>query len=266
MDAERSRGLHIAIPCFGEEVAPRFETARRIRVWTIDGNRLNNHSEFCVEGMRGPIDRVRLLILHGANVLICNGIDDTYRKMIKERGCKVVQGIAGSVIDALFGFLAEKIVHDGLAQPLVPGPKQPDISDLVEWTEALLRSLGWQVERETGAVGFPVDMIATCLCPVCEKPIRIAVCCGAHIYRVDEEISEFHRVTSNRFNARLYFHQRLPGVERACQGYGIQLIDPVVFADLEAGNPNPLSVLESPISGHANLNIERIRTNQQEWK
>ena len=69
----------IAISCFGEEVAPCFDTAHRFRYWIIADGEAVDYRELEAEGSEG-ITRVKLLKHVGVDVLICNGITERDRK------------------------------------------------------------------------------------------------------------------------------------------------------------------------------------------
>ena len=260
----RQTELRIVIPCFGEEVAPRFEAARHFRLWIVEDSKVINYVEIDLEKPPDGFIRIRLMEEHGVNVIVCNGISEPTRQILKAKGCKVVQSVMGSASDALFGFLAEKIVHIGQPNTLRPGPAQPDTADLVEWTISLVRKLGWSVTREYQPESFPVDIVAGLVCPVCGHDIRIAICCGAHAFRVDEEIREFHCVTVSGYHARTYIHQQLPGVVRACKEYGIHLVDPATFSTLETveAQEGALILLGDRVTGHERLIAKRNQHSQ----
>ncbi len=260
--------LRIAIPCFSEEVAPRFEAARRFRYWLVEDNKVIQYQEISLDRPPDGFERIRLMEQYDVNVVLCNGISETSRQILKAKGCKVIQSVMGSASDALFGYLAEKIVQIGQSHPLLPGPDQPSTVDLVEWTFDLVSSLGWSVKKEKRPEAYPVDMTARLTCPVCNHEIRVAICCGAHAFRVDQEIREFHRVTATGYHDRIYIHQQLPGVARTCTEYGIHLIDPSDFSSLAAaeGETDPLILLTGPVDGHDRLKLLKEPTHLERGK
>ena len=245
----------IVITCFGEEIAPCFDTARHFRYWEIVVGKAIQYRELTAENSDG-IARVRLLKQVQANVLICNGISERYRQMLEAEGCIVIDGILGSATDALFGFLANKIKKPLRDKTLVPDQIQPHTADLVDWTIKVFQSFGWEVTHADHTNLFPIDLQALCKCPVCKKFIRVAICCGAHAYRVDDEIREFKRVTASAFDARVYIHHTIPGIESACRDFNIELLDPLDFAKetIDGKRYGPLPPLKNLIAGHDKLN------------
>ena len=246
----------IAITCFGEEIAPCFDTARRFRFWEIVNNKAKEYRELAEEEI-GGLQRVRLLRRNRVQVLICNGIENRYREMLEADGCQVVDGIIGSATDALFGYLAGRIKPISRDETLTPGQVQPHTADLVAWTENLFRSLGWKTRRSTQTSLLPVDLVAQRDCPICGKPVNAAICCGAHAYRINEEILELKRITATGYNVRVYVHHTVPGIERICSDFEIELLDPDDFigSKKDPKRYGVLPPLKGAIPGHEKLNI-----------
>ena len=250
-----ARNLRIAVPCFAQEIAPCFEAAHHFLFWEYKYGEAARSGGIEAPGSSDGLARIRLLNESRINVLICNGIGETSRKILIAKGCKVVQGIVGPVVDALYAYLAGKIIHDGQERLLSPGPSQPLFADLVQWTIGLFQDHGWETNDEVRPETFAVDIIAEKPCPVCKKPVRLAICCGAHAYRIDAEIREFQRVTASGYNLRVYVHQSLPGVLAKCREYGIALLDPISFSDCanEDNEPCPLAPIRAKVAGHPQL-------------
>lgn len=252
-------GVHktrIAITCFGEEIAPCFGTAHRFRFWEIVNNEAKEYRELAEEEIGGLL-RVRLLRRNRVQVLICNGIEDRYREMLEAEGCQVVDGVIGSATDALFGYLAGRIKSNPRDETLMPGQVQPHTADLVIWTENLFRSLGWEIRRSTQASLLPVDLVAKRACPLCGKQVIAAICCGAHAYRINEEILELKRITATGYNVRVYVHHAVPGIERICSDFEIELLDPDDFigSKKDPRRYGALPPLKGTVLGHEKLNF-----------
>lgn len=246
--------LRVLIPCFGEEVAPRFEVARRFRFWIIEQGEVIRFQELVLDQPNG-IRRVRFVRRTGANLVLCNGIQESYRRMLEGEGSLVIDGVVGTASDAIFGFLAGRITPESSDEEL-PERSSLRTADLMEWTSELFRGLGWDVRRSRQPGSYPVDLIAERSCPLCGRPVRVAVCCGAHSYRVDEEIRELHRVTSAGYHARVYVHQSMDVIARTCEDYGIELLDPSVFTGYRrrGAGVSDLHPLRGRINGHEKLN------------
>lgn len=227
----RNHGItRIVVPCYSEEVAPLFGACRHFRVWEFEDGVITDYREIAVYVSNG-MHRLRLVRKLGTHVLICNGIEDRYRLMLETDGIQVVDGIVGLATDAAFGYLAGRIRavrHDD--DPTV-SEVQPHTADLVEWTSELFVAHGWVVRRPTTPSMFPIDLIAKVVCPICGQSIRVAICCGAHAFKVKEELLELRRVTSNGFDARVYVHQQHPAIQRMCKEYEIEQIDPSRFVN-----------------------------------
>lgn len=251
----------VAISCFGEEVAPCFDTARRFRYWTIASGEAVNYRELATEGSEG-ISRIKLLKRMNVDVVICNGISERLREILEVDGCIVIEGVVGSASDALFGLLAGQIKPRLQRPTLKPDQMQAHTADLAVWTEELFRRLDWVVQRVWQDNLFPIDLLAERRCPLCGKVVRAAICCGAHAYRIEKEIQELKRVTAVGYSARVYVHHAMPGVSAACHDFEIQLLDPGDFAN--GGSISHRSVLpplKGLIAGHDALN--QLRMNQE---
>lgn len=247
----------VAISCFGEEVAPCFDTVRRFRYWIIVDGKAVDYRELEAEGTEG-ISRVKLLKQVGVDVLICNGITERLREMLEADGCVVIDGVVGSASDALFGFLAGQIKQRSERPPLKPDQMQPHTADLVFWTEELFQKLSWEVRRVLQDTLFPIDLLAERRCPLCGKVVRAAICCGAHAYRIEKEIQELKRVTTVGYNTRVYVHHAIPGVSATCRDFEIELLDPNDFTDGEfRDHQSVLPPLKGRIAGHDALNQRR---------
>ncbi len=247
--------LRVAVSCFGEEVAPCFDTAHRFRFWKIVRRMAREYQELTVEEP-GGIERMRLLRRVQAHVLICNGIEESYRQILETEGCVVIDGVLGSATDALFGFLAGQIKPRQRKNALDPDRMQYHTADLVEWTKELFSSSGWEVKTVLQSHWYPVDLWAERACPICGRMVRVAVCCGAHAYRVDEEIRELKRATASGCDAGVYVHHAIPGVFEICRECNIELLDPDDFngSSDEMRSPGLMPPLRGPIAGHERLN------------
>jgi predicted Fe-Mo cluster-binding NifX family protein len=252
---ETGSRIRIAVSCFGEEVAPCFETARRFRFWEIVDGEAHRYRELEAEG-QDALSRVRLLHSVKAQVLICNGISERVREILETEGCVVIDGVLGSATDALFGFLAGHISPRPATTTLPPFQMQPHTADLVDWTIELFRNLGWTVHRVEEDNLLPIDLTAEKPCPLCGKPVRIAVCCGAHAYRIEEEIQELKRITAASYHSRVYVHHALPGLRDTCRDFEIELLDPRDFANgnTERKQSGTLPPLKNKVTGHEKLN------------
>jgi len=253
MNPAAANTIRIAIPCFGEEVAPLFGSTRRFRVWLVVGGQIADYEEIEIDAS-DSIARVRLMRSIEADVILANGIEARLRQLLETENRLVVEGIVGTATDVLYGYLAGRI--KGTVPQPGEGVAGRQTADVSAWTSDLLNETGWMVRQVREVNIFPVDLIAKRGCPLCGKPVRVAVCCGAHAYRVDEEIREFQRVTATGYHARLYVHQAIPSVIRQCSEYSIEVLSPDRFASYQqsSADEGELPPLQGRIEGHPGLN------------
>ncbi len=238
----------VAIPKFKDFVAPRFETASVILICTVAVGKVTDTSVIEIRGCEG-FARARAVCDAGATVLICSGIKNFYRNLLQAEGVDVISGVELSVKLAIAEFLAgnlsvkERIENE--ASGIIPH------EDLVCWARDLFESSGYRVRDVADSASFPIDMIAETVCPVCDQPVGVAVCCGAHIYRTDLEIQEFHHAEASDIHAKVYIHPSEETIEEYCAACGIQLIDPNLddFSE-ENTRISAIPLLKGPVRGH----------------
>lgn len=108
---------------------------------------------------------------------------------------------------------------------------------------------------------YPIDLTAVQVCPVCTRPVKLAVCCGAHAWQVETELREFNRVTRNVYNARLFINYGSPVSKERCRELDIELLTPdsVPRAQSSGVIGTTLPPLRERIDGHPNLNVMKTR-------
>ncbi len=109
--------MKVAIPRFGESVAPCFEYSATIAIFTIRRGKVVEQRDFVLRS-REALDRFRLLRDQGVDTLICGGVQDFFEDMLTEHGIRVLSWVSGSVDDLLERFLK------GTLEP-GPGPARP---------------------------------------------------------------------------------------------------------------------------------------------
>ena len=100
--------MKIAIPRFGERVAPCFEYSATIAVFEIRKKRIVGQTDFTLQSTNS-FDRLRLLKDQGVEVLICGGIQDRFEDMVKANGIQVVSWVSGDVESLLSQFLEGRL-------------------------------------------------------------------------------------------------------------------------------------------------------------
>lgn len=246
--------MKIAIPRYGEEIAPCFDVATHFVIYRKEDDKSVLGENFVCSSPKG-VDRVRKLLGEGVDVLICGGINNRYKYMLQMEGVTVISRITGQVEGALKAFLNGELYGPDEEPIFQVMSENPPLADLVAWTMELFSENGYMVFPGSDHASFPVDLVAEMSCPVCGKPIRAAICCGMHAYRIDEEIRAFHHATGESFNSVIYIHSLSPEVEKLCVEFGIQLIDPDLYSDKISlsGEPWQIPLLKPPLLGHNRL-------------
>jgi len=100
--------VKVAIPRFGEAVAPCFEYSATIAIFTLNRRRVVEQIDFCLQS-REALDRVRLLRDQGVNTLICGGVQAFFEDMLVGHGIHVISWASGNVDDLLRLFLSSQL-------------------------------------------------------------------------------------------------------------------------------------------------------------
>ncbi len=118
--------VRVAIPRFGESVAPCFEHTSTITIFSIHRKRIVSQEDFVFNSREG-LDRVRLLRDQDVDVLICGGMQEVFETMLAARGIQVYSWVSGNVDELLESFLAGTLVP-GTARirpQTTPGTTEP---------------------------------------------------------------------------------------------------------------------------------------------
>jgi predicted Fe-Mo cluster-binding NifX family protein len=101
--------LIVAIPRFGEVVAPCFGSSATISIFTLAGRTVVEERSFCLQS-RDALDRLRLLRDQGVELLICGGVQEFLQDALEEGGITVISWVSGSVDSLLKSFMAGELV------------------------------------------------------------------------------------------------------------------------------------------------------------
>jgi predicted Fe-Mo cluster-binding NifX family protein len=241
---------NVAMPILDEALAPCFEVARYFMICDISNpDEITTSIEKC-SGCEG-FGRVRFLQDNNVSILICNGIKSFYRDMLIAAGIKVVSNICLPAKEALNSLLASKLNYD--ESTVVQGPVLSPIprDDLICWARDLFDSNGYRISTADKHFHSLIDFVAEINCPACGKPIRVAVCCGAHTYSYSQEIKHFHFLTSSNYQARVYIYTSNSELIQTCREYNVELIDPESDEILPSKqSTGKIPILREPIKGH----------------
>lgn len=103
--------MKIAVPRFGEYVAPCFGYSSSIVVFTAKNKRIVNEQEFTLS-TQWAVDRIRLLRDQEVDVLICGGIQDKFEDIVMANGIRVISWVSGKVENLLDEYLNHKLIPE----------------------------------------------------------------------------------------------------------------------------------------------------------
>lgn len=241
--------LTVAVPKYGDEIAPCFESAGKFLVVEARGGIILSRALYECIGCEG-FERVRLLRKLEVDSLICDGIKSFYHDLLRSQGITVYRNITQPIEEALLLCLKGKLRADEDSEECALEKSRIPLKDLLCWTKDLFRSHGYHIGKAASSAPFPIDLIAEIRCPVCHKPVRVAICCGSHTYRFEQELTLFHRVASADFHAQVYIYPANPRAVQICEEYGIELIEPGTEAGLPSKKQKRIPLLRLPVSGH----------------
>ena len=95
----------VGIPIFQSRVSPVFDTCTRILVINFEQNREIERREIYLDEL-SLTDRVNILKKLKVTVLICGGISDVLYNMLKDRGIRLITGIAGKADQIFDAFIS----------------------------------------------------------------------------------------------------------------------------------------------------------------
>lgn len=101
--------MRVALPVFGEDVAPRFCFARELLVVDLDDDQHETGRRFVLFGPEQWGERIRLLHDLGVEVLLCGGFNRRLQPMADQAGIRVLWGQRGEAETILAAFREGKI-------------------------------------------------------------------------------------------------------------------------------------------------------------
>jgi predicted Fe-Mo cluster-binding NifX family protein len=112
----------IALPRFGEDVAPCFGASVTIAIFRAVDGEIVDQVDFTLHSQRA-LDRIRLLRDQEVDTLICGGLQERVEEMISAAGIRVFSWVAGNVEELLAAHLQGKL-RSGADRP--PGEAQAE--------------------------------------------------------------------------------------------------------------------------------------------
>jgi len=242
--------VNVAIPYLEDRVTPCFEAASNFLIISVEDNHEIGRKSVRCEGDEG-LRRIRLLRLHDINVLICNGIKGFYRDLLTSMGLMVISEVSSGVDAALEAYMSGKLKPATVKMGIPTGLKRCELGEMIDWAKDHFESNGYQIKRGPGPDSFLIDLVAEISCPVCGKPVKVAICCGAHTYRTDQEIQEFNFCAKSNYNSRVFVFPGDDTMAQQCREYGIELIRPFEESEYTKKKlTDKIPVLKFPVEGH----------------
>jgi predicted Fe-Mo cluster-binding NifX family protein len=108
--------MRVAMPIWEQRISPVFDTARRMLIADVEGNKVT--SRFIIPFPESfPPRRAMFLRIWGIKILICGGISAYLARMMSARGIRVIPGIRGGVDEILNAFCRGNIPASQFAMP-----------------------------------------------------------------------------------------------------------------------------------------------------
>ena len=101
--------MRVAIPRFGEQVAPCFGYAATITIFTIGKGKVLDEVDFCLQS-NDILDRFRLLRDQQVGTLICGGLEESLADLLQANDVRVISWVSGRVDVLLERFLRGELV------------------------------------------------------------------------------------------------------------------------------------------------------------
>jgi len=118
--------MKIAIPRFGEDLAPCFEHTAMITIFTVQEGRIVHRLDFPLSS-REPLDRVRLLRDQEVKTVICGGVDCAYENLLRASGIEVISWVTGNAVELLEAFLQGRLTsRSDCRMRSSPAPEKPE--------------------------------------------------------------------------------------------------------------------------------------------
>jgi predicted Fe-Mo cluster-binding NifX family protein len=255
--------MNIAIPILNESVAPCFEAAKTFKIFKTRGLAVFS-TKLLVCNVDKGITFIKLVEIHDIDVLICNGIKNYLKDQLNSIGIKVISDVNDTPEKVVNLFLSGEIKENNRISICLADYNAVLHEDLVRWAKNLFEGNGFEVTSLKGNDSVLIDLVAKFTCPVCHKPIKVGVCCGAQTYRADQEIREFFYSANSRYDVCAYVYIDDPIVKEYCSKYGIEYLctENIEYRTAKSDWP-VIPILKNPIAGHENLFKKTHQTNKK---
>ncbi len=94
----------VALPVFGNRVSSRLDCSESILLVSIEDGTIIRRQETRWTHVN-PLEKIRLLVQEGVEVLICGGLTETCANMLHDTDMQVVPWVRGEIEEVLFQFM-----------------------------------------------------------------------------------------------------------------------------------------------------------------
>lgn len=244
--------MKIAIPMFEDEIAPCFGAAKHFSVNEILDKKVVS-TEYLEIDESSALAKVKLMQSESVELIICSGIKKTIKEMLEDLSIIVIDGIIGHISDALQSFIHLNNITKNFKYQPSSERRSTSLPEMKSNIADFFRKNRFEVYNGEQFAPFPVDLIAFTQCPVCKQKISTAICCGAHTFLPEKEISEFYFAAFRNFDALIYVHENTPDVKRICSKYNIELLDPFLdrqHIDEKEKDGKYIPIIKMPVKDH----------------
>jgi predicted Fe-Mo cluster-binding NifX family protein len=116
----------LALPLFGDEVAPRFCVADEVLIVEVEDDVPTTRSHLHLAGKPWP-ERLSSLSGQGVTVLLCGGFNRRFMPLARRQGIQVIWGLAGTADDLIDAYCHGTVdahrIHPGHGPGC--GPRRP---------------------------------------------------------------------------------------------------------------------------------------------
>jgi predicted Fe-Mo cluster-binding NifX family protein len=109
LQQQENGNVRVAMPRFGEQVAPCFGYAATITIFTIGKHKVLDEVDFCLQS-NDILDRFRLLRDQQVGTLICGGLEESLKDLLQANDVRVISWVSGRVDALLECFLRGELV------------------------------------------------------------------------------------------------------------------------------------------------------------
>jgi len=100
----------IIIPLFGDQVAPRFDLATEVHIFSITDKGRFLEDKTVVLPRASAEQLCHLIIMEKIDTIICGGIEDEYYKYLKWKKVEVLDSVIGSYDSVINRFSSGKLL------------------------------------------------------------------------------------------------------------------------------------------------------------